>query len=480
MTEVRRSPPATFTIFGASGDLTARKLLPALGALADDGLLGDGFGLVGVARTKMSDDEFRAKVDEATPEHGEAWRAIVGRARYVAGGYDDDQTYATLARVVKDFAHDTHVAYLAAVPAVVPGIIRSLGTSGIATRVVIEKPFGQDLASARALDELCHRYFDERQIYRIDHYLGKETVQNVLALRFANAIFEPIWNRRYVDHVQITVAEQLGVEGRAGFYESAGALRDVVQNHVMQVFALIAMEPPGQIDAEGIRDEKVKVLKAVESLDAGKIVDDVVRGQYTAGTIDGEAAPGYREEERVAPDSDTETFVALRLGVDNWRWAGVPFYLRTGKRLPKRATEVALRFQTVPHLPFAATAARGLHANTLIVRVQPDEGIMVEFGAKVPGQGFTLRSVSMDFCYDRAFAEKPHDGYERLLLDALVGDPTLFIRSDETQAAWAICDPILAAWREGIEPVVPYAAGTWGPREADRLLERDGRWWRQP
>jgi glucose-6-phosphate 1-dehydrogenase len=363
---------------------------------------------------------------------------------------------------------------------VFPVIIDHLGTNRVVDRVVIEKPFGRDLKSAIELDDVCHRHFEEEQIYRIDHYLGKETVQNVLALRFANAIFEPIWNRRYVDHVQITVAEQLGVEERAGFYETAGALRDIVQNHLLQVLTLTAMEPPGMVDATGIRDEKVKVLRAVEPMDFGQVADHVVRGQYTAGSIDGQPVPGYREEPGVATDSETETFVAMRLSVDNWRWAGVPFYLRTGKRLPVRATEVVLRFHSVPHLPFQAVEARGLQPNSLVLRIQPDEGITLEFGAKVPGQGFVLRSVAMDFCYDTAFTEKPHDGYERLLLDALVGDPTLFIRSDETRAAWRICDPVLAAWEEGVEPVSPYASGSWGPHEADRLLVRDGRWWRQP
>jgi glucose-6-phosphate 1-dehydrogenase len=488
----RRAPAASVTVFGASGDLAARKLYPAIAALAEQGLVADGFALVGTARTKMTDDEFRARLREAATG-GEGWERIVSGARYVAGDYAGQDTFDELARVLDamDRDHGTEgnrLFYLATVPKVFPDVITALGSYGQAaaspdkgfTRIVIEKPFGRDLDSARNLDSVCHQYFDESQIYRIDHYLGKETVQNVLALRFANAAFEPIWNRRYVDHVQITVAEQLGVESRAGFYESAGALRDIVQNHLMQVLALTGMEPPASVDAKGIRDEKVKVIQAIEILDPGRVAQDVVRAQYGPGTIPGQGpVPGYCEEEGVAPHSHTETFVAMKLSIDNWRWAGVPFYLRTGKRLPERVTEVAMQFHAVPHLPFAAAEARGLHPNSLILRIQPDEGISFEFGAKVPGQGFTVRSVSMDFSYAEAFEEKPHDGYERLLLDALTGDPTLFIRTDEAESAWRVCDPILAAWSEGVEGVARYAAGSWGPRPADRLLERDGRRWRR-
>jgi len=487
----RQAPPAALTVFGASGDLAARKLFPALAALADQGLITEQFGLVGSARTPMSDDEFRTRLRRAVPDGGEAWRRVAGRARYVAGAYGADDTMAELATVLADVdrtegAEGNRLYYLATIPQVFGDIITALGrstTKGASdkgfTRIVIEKPFGRDLVSSRVLDAICHEHFDEEQIYRIDHYLGKETVQNLLALRFANAIFDPIWNRQYVDHVQISVAERLGVEDRAGFYETAGAMRDIVQNHLMQVLALVGMEPPGSVNAKGIRDEKVKLVGAVEVLDAGRVAQDVVRAQYTGGSFeDPGSVPGYREEPGVAPESSTETYVAMKLSIDNWRWAGVPFYVRTGKRLAERVTEIALQFQPVPHLPFAAVEARGLHPNTLVLRIQPDEGICLEFGAKVPGQGFTVRSVAMDFSYADSFAERPHDGYERLLLDALAGDPTLFIRSDEADAAWRICDPILEAWADGAAPLARYPAGSSGPREADRLLERDGRRWR--
>jgi glucose-6-phosphate 1-dehydrogenase len=485
----RHAPPAAVTVFGASGDLAARKLFPALAGLAGQGLLAEPFVLIGQGRTKMDDDAFRDHLREAVPSGGDRWDEITGGARYMAGDYADAATFERLADVLDEADDRTgtagnHLFYLATVPSVFPDVIRCLGScsrihDGTSLRIVLEKPFGRDLASARELDAICHEFFDESQIYRIDHYLGKETVQNVLALRFANAVFEPIWNRRYVDHVQITVAEQLGVEGRAGFYETAGALRDIVQNHLMQVLALTGMEPPATIDAKGIRDEKVKVIQAIEILEPDRVPLEVVRGQYTAGDVPGiGAVPGYREEEGVAPDSTTDTFVAMRLLIDNWRWAGVPFYLRTGKRLPARTTEVVMEFQKVPHLPFAAIEARGLHPNALVLRIQPDEGISLQFGAKVPGQGFNLRSVAMDFRYADAFEEQPHDGYERLLLDALVGDPTLFIRADEAESAWQVVDPILTAWQDGAPPPAGYQAGSWGPREADRLLDRDGRQWR--
>jgi glucose-6-phosphate 1-dehydrogenase len=489
----RTAPPTALIVFGASGDLTSRKLLPALASLAGHGSLPEGFAVVGVARTEMDDDDFRGRVLEATPDAGDEWARLVARFRYVAGDYAHDDTFDALGKVLKDLDETagiscSRVHYLATVPAVVPAVVEAMGRHGMNqapsddgfVRIVIEKPFGRDLESARQLDQQVHAVFDESQVYRIDHYLGKETVQNVLALRFANAVFEPIWNRRYVDSVQITVAEELGVGHRGGFYETAGALRDIVQNHLLQVLAITGMEPPATIDPQGIRDEKVKLLRAVDILTPDEVGNEVIRGQYTAGAVNGEAVVGYRDEEDVARDSQTETYMAAKLRIDNWRWAGVPFYIRTGKRLPRRVTEVAMEFKGVPHLPFASSDARGLHPNALIVRIQPDEGITLRFGAKVPGQAFMVRDVTMDFSYQEAFTEEPPDAYERLLLDAMTGDPTLFIRSDEVEQAWRIVDPVLEAWADPDLPLETYPAGTWGPSEADRLLARDGRRWRTP
>ena len=489
----RRAPPCVLVVFGASGDLTARKLMPAVASLSRRRLLPSACAVVGVARSQLSDDDFRAKLMEAVPDGGPAWAELVRGFRYVSGDYGGADTMDRLKTVLAEVDADrgtrgNHLFYLATVPSVFEPVAAALGAAGLNrptdaggfVRLVIEKPFGRDLASARHLDEALHRTFDEAQIYRIDHYLGKETVQNVLALRFANAIFEPIWDRRYVDHVQITVAEALGVEHRGGFYETAGALRDIVQNHVMQVLSLTLMEPPATIDAQGIRDEKVKALRAVKLLSIDDVAANVVRAQYEAGWSEGIPVPGYREEEDVAPDSRTETYVAMKLEVDNWRWAGVPIFVRTGKRLPKRVTEVALQFQRVPHLPFRAHESRDLHPNALVLRIQPDEGISLRFGAKVPGQAFEVRDVLMDFSYGAAFLEEPPDAYERLLLDAMIGDPTLFIRSDEVIQAWCIVDPILTAWAVHDAPLARYPSGTWGPKQADQLLAREGRRWRTP
>ncbi|HEX9546361.1 MAG TPA: glucose-6-phosphate dehydrogenase [Acidimicrobiales bacterium] len=489
----RRAPPGVLVVFGASGDLTSRKLMPALERLSRKRLLPPAFAVVGVARTELTDETFRERMIAAVPDAGPAWHELVQGFRYVAGDYGHPDTFDALKTVLDELDRDRGTAgnrtfYLATVPSVFEEVIGGLGKHGLnhppsgkgSVRVVIEKPFGRDLASARQLDAVIHNVFEEDQVYRIDHYLGKETVQNILALRFANAIFEPIWNRRYVDHVQITVAEELGVEHRGSFYETAGALRDIVQNHVMQVLSVTMMEPPAVIDARGIRDEKVKLLRAVKIPSVDEVPNDVVRAQYAPGWSDGHPVLGYRQEEGVDPESRTETYVALKLHVDNWRWAGVPIYVRTGKRLPKRVTEVALQFQRVPHLAFPAGESRDLHPNALVVRIQPDEGITLRFGAKVPGQAFEVRDVLMDFSYGAAFLEEPPDAYERLLLDAMIGDPTLFIRSDEVGQAWCIIDPILEAWQDWDVPLARYPAGTWGPRQADQPLERDGRQWRTP
>jgi glucose-6-phosphate 1-dehydrogenase len=490
----QRTQPLAMVIFGASGDLTHRKILPALANLADRGRLNDQFTVIGVARTEWDDDMFRDAVRAATPGGGNRWRAMVDRFRYVSGEYAATPTFDRL-RVLLDEADRVHgtagnrVYYLATVPEMFGVVAEALTREGCNqpsdggefARLVIEKPFGHDLSSALELSRRIHAGFDEQQIFRIDHYMGKETVQNVLALRFANAIFEPIWNRRYVEQVQITVAESLGVEHRGGFYETAGALRDIVQNHVMQVLALTLMESPTGMDAQHIRDEKVKLLQAVYVPSPDEAVDKSVRAQYRAGVVDQHAVPGYREEEGVAPDSVTETYVALRLRVENWRWAGVPVYVRTGKRLPARVTEVALQFHEVPFLAFKGELSRQLRPNTLVLRIQPHEGICLQFGAKVPGEEFRVQSVGMDFEYDEAFAAAGEsDGYPRLLHDVMVGDATLFIREDEVEQAWRIVDPYLEAWAAPGGGLHFYEAGTWGPHIADLLLERSGDTWRNP
>jgi len=489
---VRRAPPGILVVFGASGDLTHRKLLPALERLSRRRLLPAAFAVVGVARSEMSDDGFRDLMAEAVPGAGPGWAEIIKNSSYISGEYAHPATFSALsARLAEvDEALGTggnRTYYMATVPEVFGEVARALGSVGLnqpangsAARLVIEKPFGHDRLTARELDSALHEVFEEEQIYRIDHYLGKETVQNVLALRFANAIFEPLWSRNYIDHVQVTVAETVGVEKRGSFYETAGALRDIVQNHVMQVLSLTLMEPPGTIDAQGIRDEKVKALRSVVVPKPSEVANVAVRAQYDSGWVEGNAVPGYRQEEGVSTQSQTETYVALKLSVDTWRWAGVPIYVRTGKRLPKRVTEVALQFKEVPHLAFPREAARGLHPNALVMRIQPDEGVTLRFGAKVPGQAFMVRDVLMDFSYGAAFLEEPPDAYERLLLDAMVGDPTLFIRSDEVDTAWGIVQPLLDTWSLGEAPLAGYAAGSWGPRPADSLIERDGRKWRTP
>ncbi len=485
--------PSVLVIFGASGDLTSRKLMPALAELIDRKFLPEHFSVVGVARTEMSDDDFRTRMHEAVQPALPSWDTATAQFRYITGEYNEPATFAKLDEVLNEFEVAmggvcNRLYYFAAPPSTFPILVDSLGQAGLNqpttpggfVRIIVEKPYGRDAESALELDRVVHAVFDESQVYRIDHYLGKETVQNLLALRFANAIFEPLWNRQYVDHVEVTVSESIGVGHRGGFYEEAGALRDIVQNHVMQVLALILMEPPATMDANGIRDEKVKALRSVVDFPETDLDQRVVRAQYDIGLVEDEKAIGYRNEEGVSPQSSTETYVAMNLKVDNWRWAGVPIYVRTGKRLPKRITEVVMHFRAAPHLAFAQKMSKKLEPNSLIVRIQPDSGISLRFGAKVPGQAFVVRTTSMDFAYDEQFTEEDLDGYERLLLDALLGDQTLFIRSDEVHEAWRIVTPLLRAFADPDFPLARYAAGTWGPTESDAMVQRDGRKWRQP
>ena len=485
----RAAEPCALTIFGASGDLTQRKLFPALYSLAFRNLLPDEFGVVGVDRTAMGDDEFREKmrqavVDNARDEFREdVWTRLAEGLRYVSADLADSEDDAGIAEALNDLDSNRGTAgnrlyYLAVPPTAIEPIVVQLGrlrATGGWTRLVVEKPFGHDLESARHLNEVIRTYFDETEIFRIDHYLGKETVQNMLVLRFANGIFEPIWNRQFVDHVQITVAESLGIEGRAAFYEEAGAIRDIVQNHMLQLVALTAMEPPIDFSAESVRNEKVKVLKAMHTPGP----KHVVRGQYGPGYIEGEEVVGYREEEGVAPDSMTETYVAAKLFVDNWRWADTPFYIRTGKRLPRRETTIAIQFKRAPHPPFEIDAEEGLRPNVLLVHVQPDEGVSLAIGAKAPGQGMTIRTVHMDFLYGGAFRTGLPEAYERLILDCMLGDATLFTRADEVEEQWALVDAMVAPWKRDRPSFPNYAAGTWGPAAADELIHRDGRSWRR-
>jgi len=486
----RKAPPGVVVIFGASGDLTERKLMPALARLAQYKRLPDEFRLVGVARSHLSDDEFRKRFPA-----GPAAEAphLVETMRYLSGDYDDPGTYQRLRDLLEEFDDTAGTAgnrlfYLATPPQAFVPIIENLAAAGLnqpgsptgSTRLVVEKPYGHDEASARELDERIHAGFDESQVFRIDHYLGKDTVQNVMALRFANTIFQPIWNRTWIDQVQITVAETLGVGSRGGFYEHAGAMRDIVQNHVLQVLALALMEPPASFAPEALRNEKVKLLQSIRHPADGDIDRIAVRGQYTRGGTSGDLMPGYREEPGVDPLSKTETYAAMRLDVDNWRWAGVPFYVRTGKRLPRRVTEVVLQFTRPPHLPISAAQVTGLQPDALILRIQPDEGITLRFGAKVPGHSFRVRTATMEFSYGSTFREESPEAYERLLLDALIGDPTLFIRSDEVLQSWRIVDPIIQHWADSPGRIPLYEASSWGPTEADQLLARDGRSWHNP
>jgi glucose-6-phosphate 1-dehydrogenase len=487
---VRRRPdPCLLVIFGASGDLTSKKLMPALYSLAFRGLLPERFGIVGAARSEETDDAFRERMKQAVSEHArdpfkaEVWDELAKGMHYITLDFADERGEDVLRDTLTELDAQlgtlgNRVYYFAVPPSGIGTLIEEIakrrGAEGW-LRLIIEKPFGHDLASAKALTAEIQEHFSENEVFRIDHYLGKETVQNMLALRFANGIFEPIWNRQFIDHVQITVAESIGIEGRAGYYEQAGAIRDIFQNHLLQLVAITAMEPPIDFSADSVRNEKVKVLKAIHTPGP----KHVVRGQYGRGFVEGDEVVSYREEDGVAPNSMTETFVAAKLYVDNWRWADTPFYVRMGKRLARRETTIAIQFKRAPHPPFEDGSAQVLRPNVLLIHVQPNEGVSLAIGAKVPGQGMAIRTVHMDFLYGGTFREGLPDAYERLILDAMLGDATLFTRSDEIDEQWALVDAIIAFWQRDRPSFPNYPAGTWGPAAADELLHRDGRSWRR-
>jgi len=491
----RAADPCVMVIFGASGDLTKRKLIPALYNLAKDNLLSKEFALVGVARNEMSSEQFRDMISKeigdfaTTKVDPDLWHWFARRIYYISGDFDDPKVYEELARVLGDVdkEHGTrgnYFYYLATAPSFFATVVKQLGAANLVSeengwrRVIIEKPFGRDYESARSLNKEIRQVLDEKQIYRIDHYLGKETVQNILVFRFANGIFEPIWNQRYIDHIQITVAETVGVEQRGSYYDKAGTLRDMVPNHIFQLISLTAMEPPVSFDADVVRDEQTKILRALQPMTDEEVLVRTVRGQYGEGVVNGTKVAAYRDEPMVAPDSRTETFVAMKLFIDNWRWADVPFYLRTGKALPRRTTEIVIQFKRAPFVLFRRTAVNRLEPNRLILHLQPDEGISLSFGAKIPGPVVQIGGVDMNFNYTDYFNATPQTGYERLLYDCMLGDATLFQRSDMVETAWHVVAPILDVW-EALPPrrFPNYAAGTWGPPESDELLARDARHW---
>jgi glucose-6-phosphate 1-dehydrogenase len=493
--EVRVGDPCVVIIFGASGDLTQRKLVPALFNLQTQGFLALDVGVVGVARSEMSNAAFRDKVkpeDKAlgSDEARKAWSTLSERIFYHSGDVSRPETFKQLRDVLAKLdvqlkTPGNYMFYLSVAPEFFAPIVKGLGSAGLLEesgghwrRVVIEKPFGHDLASAVQLNQDLRSVIGERQIFRIDHYLGKETVQNLLVFRFGNSIFEPIWNHHYIDHVQVTAAEELGVEGRGGYYDTAGALRDMVPNHIAQLVSLVGMEPPISFHADAVRDEQVKLLKSIQPLSPEDVLHAAVRGQYGPGQVDGHKVPGYRQEEKVSRDSNTDTFVGLRLYIDNWRWAHVPFYVRTGKRMPKRVTEIVIQFKAAPFMLFTRTSVSHLTTNRLFVRIQPDEGISLRFGAKVPGPILEMGAVKMDFRYVDWFGAKPSTGYETLLYDAMVGEATLFQRADMVEAGWRMVQPLIDVWKALPPRDFPnYPAGSWGPADADALLERDGRHW---
>ena len=486
--------PTTLTIFGAGGDLAKRKLLPALYNLAHEGALPVRFNLVGISRGPLSDEEFRQESAEAIRQFSrreiseDVLTALLSSARYVTGSFDDPATYTTLDEVLRGYDESapeplSRVFYLSTAPSFFPVIIEQLGQADLTScaggvRCVIEKPFGTSLAEARQLNRDVLAVLSEDQVFRIDHYLGKETVQNLLAFRFANGMFEPLWNRNYIDNVQITASEDLGIGTRAGYYDNAGALRDLVQNHMLQLLCLLCMEPPVSFTADDVRDEKVKVLHAIPAPTPEEVPGMSVRAQYAAGTEAGEEVPGYHDEANVPAGSITETYAALRLEVGNWRWAGVPFYLRTGKRLARKVTEIAITFKPVPHLAFAREdGSGGVRPNVLVLTMQPNEGVSISLGAKIPGTRMRIRPVKMEFLYGTAFLSQSPEAYERLILDAMRGDATLFTRNDEAEEQWRICDPVVTTWAQTPGPLPTYPAGTQGPEAADAILQ-DGDAWR--
>jgi glucose-6-phosphate 1-dehydrogenase len=491
----RIAGPSGLVIFGVTGDLSRKKLMPAVYDLANRGLLPPGFALTGFARRDWEDQDFAQVVHDAVKEHARTpfreatWRQLAEGIRFVQGSFDDEAAFELLRQTVEQLDAErgtggNHAFYLSVPPSAFPLVCRQLSESGLSKsspeawrRVVIEKPFGHDLESARELDAVVSQVFDPESVFRIDHYLGKETVQNLLALRFANQMFEPLWNNNYVDHVQITMAEDIGIGGRASYYDGIGAARDVIQNHLLQLLALVAMEEPVNFDADALRAEKIKALSSVRlPRDLGR---HTARGQYASGWQGGEKVVGFLEEEGFNPNSTTETFAAVKLDIDNRRWAGVPFYLRTGKRLGRRVTEVAVVFKKAPHLPFESSLTSDLGNNALVIRVQPDEGVTLRFGAKVPGTAMEVRDVTMDFGYGHSFTESSPEAYERLILDVLLGDPPLFPTREEVELSWKILDPITSYWAGKGKPE-QYASGTWGPESADKMMARDGRSWRRP
>ncbi|MCA1621048.1 MAG: glucose-6-phosphate dehydrogenase [Acidobacteria bacterium] len=495
----RAAEPCAVVIFGASGDLARRKLIPALYRLVQERLLPAEFAIIGLGRTPMTDEEFREKMKASVAEFSESktvdeevWRSFAAKLQFLPSNIDRPECYGELAKRLEqvDAEHGTQgnrLFYLSVAPEFYAEAVKQLGEAGLTrqergwVRVIIEKPFGTSLESARELNKQILRHLEESQVYRIDHYLGKETVQNLLVFRFANGIFEPMWNRQYIDHVQVTNAETVGVEGRGGYYEKSGVVRDMIQNHVFQVLSLVAMEPPSSLSAEDVRDEKIKAMNSAREFDGERVRLECVRGQYGAGSIGGKPVPGYREEQGVAPDSVTETFAAVTMWFDNWRWSGVPFYVRSGKRLAKRVTEIAIQFRAAPHALFGK-AQEELSPNQLVIRIQPDEGITLRVAAKVPGQVTRIRDVNMDFRYGASFGVQLAEAYERLILDCILGDSTLYARKDMTERGWELVMPILDEWgaRKEEASFPNYEAGSWGSEGSVKLLEQHGRRWRRP